>query len=812
MAIAFGHFSSSAFGTSPLTWTHDSTGDTCIFIAIDGDFTADITTITAVTYRGVDITSSLVANTATTHQGANKMGVVLVNLSTAGITPGSGSISITFTGGGNLGGALAASYSGTIDSSLSPIDGSWTTNELIGATPNWSQAFTTSASSSYPIMMTNVVDAALTLSSGSSSTVRGNDSFVSYLIDRGATAASGNMVVNDSSGGHFIVNMVAAIKAGSAGSSGSADGVATVSGVGQDTFAGVGNASGQASASGVTGTVGIAAGAATVSGVATSPSAITISKPSDPTTPSTEIGGFFATSTLTSGVGDIPISGTATSANGYGVEAQFNGGGWFDIGATISGNAYSGTASAQTAGVGNLQVRVKQYPAVTSSTVKIGVGPVVLIQGDSLAVDDNAPPITPGSQPQQFFEYLDTSAKWFRQDNQGPGPIWGYLAIQMVNGLNVPYGWMNTAASGSTLIGHWDANNGGSDADWLASVQKVNDGITAGAVSSVNKVLVMLGPNDVHLDSGITAAAYKTAIGHLDAGNAASIAGAPATHFAMFSDFDPASFGGPTDPTYISRMNNVRGGIVNAYLDSTVAIGANNTGQQYADKTHPETDALSLAISLRFYSDVVIGHHSPFENLIFQSSTTQIVIQLDHAIDNALSSSVAGFSVKVGGSPITLSSQTITGTNPGQITLTASSPFGVGTITVCFASAEDAVGQTIPYYNQTTPTLGPVQMVLEPFFDLQPSSGIAIGAADGAASVAAIGQSLASVVGASTGAAAAAGVAGYTFGVLGQASANAIPASNFGVFGIATVNGIALGGGSLSIVPQLRWRRAVLPM
>src|SRR5262252_1891901 len=106
MAIAFGHFSSSAFGTSPLTWTHDSTGDTCIFISIDGDFTADITTITAVTYRGVDITSSLVANTATAHQAANKQGVILVNLSTAGITPGSGSIAITFTGGGNLGGAL----------------------------------------------------------------------------------------------------------------------------------------------------------------------------------------------------------------------------------------------------------------------------------------------------------------------------------------------------------------------------------------------------------------------------------------------------------------------------------------------------------------------------------------------------------------------------------------------------------------------------------------------------------------------------------------------------------------------------------
>src|SRR4051812_48511169 len=100
--IAFGHYTNKAFGTSPITWTHDSTGDSFLCVVVRGAG-GDVNTISAVTYNGVALTLMAVQS-ATAHVTANRFAIYYLNRA-LGTDAGSHTVSVTWSGGSNLGAA-----------------------------------------------------------------------------------------------------------------------------------------------------------------------------------------------------------------------------------------------------------------------------------------------------------------------------------------------------------------------------------------------------------------------------------------------------------------------------------------------------------------------------------------------------------------------------------------------------------------------------------------------------------------------------------------------------------------------------------
>lgn len=269
-------------------------------------------------------------------------------------------------------------------------------------------------------------------------------------------------------------------------------------------------------------------------------------------------------------------------------------------------------------------------------------------------------------------------------------------------------GIIDAAESGTRILDSWNPDIIGNRLPG-AKTQWINSGSP-----TLNAVICQLGVNDSYQSSISAASAYRDVIQAMQSWIATNLGGAP-LYFNLFADSDPnhAAYGGSL-VTYRTHMDTIRQGILDAIAAGYALQGANLTGQVYADRTHPDSLALA-AIHGRAWYLALYGTAPPrMVGVSLNAAKTVVTVTLDRTLANALSSSVAGFRVTDSGSLATISSAIVTTSR--TVVLTLSAPIA-GTCAVSFASADDAVGVTLPVgATQTLVDASTYQAPLVPFF------------------------------------------------------------------------------------------------
>lgn len=266
-------------------------------------------------------------------------------------------------------------------------------------------------------------------------------------------------------------------------------------------------------------------------------------------------------------------------------------------------------------------------------------------------------------------------------------------------------GIVNSAASGthlgSTAAGGW----GRTPLTLLsgAKTQWVNSGSP-----TISAVLVALGANDVGGDVLHSSSEWAASIATINTQIKADYGSTVPLYFNILADDTP------TGADYRARMDAFRQGVLDAITAGSCLRGANWTGQVYADTTHPDTLALGAEIGRAWYLVLNSGTPAPALSVAaINTAKTVTRITLDRSLGNSISSSVAGFRVMDNGSSVAISSAVVISAQRIDLTHTAIS----GTATVSFASAEDAIGVTIPKgATQTLVDASTYQAPLVPFF------------------------------------------------------------------------------------------------
>lgn len=206
---------------------------------------------------------------------------------------------------------------------------------------------------------------------------------------------------------------------------------------------------------------------------------------------------------------DIDIEGTYTGTP-TAIEASFNGGAYATIDASPSGNAFSGTLSAQAAGQGTLTVRFTNDTGVTDTVANVGIGDVFVVAGQSNALGQgsNARSYSHASLKATKFMQNDAWAECTDHTDSSPGTAAGscypLLATRIMAKTGYPVAFITTATNGTGLVNPstW-TKNGTEYADCVQT-------ITNSGVNGVKAVLWYQGEADA--TNAVTKAAYKTAL------------------------------------------------------------------------------------------------------------------------------------------------------------------------------------------------------------------------------------------------------------------------------------------------------------
>jgi hypothetical protein len=388
---------------------------------------------------------------------------------------------------------------------------------------------------------------------------------------------------------------------------------------------------------------------------------------------------------------NVPLAGTYGDGTPAGLEASWQGGAYTALtGATIAAGAWSATLPSQVKGYGVLAVRWTDDTAVTAS-VYLGVGDVFLVWGDSLTVSG---PTNLGfnGDPMPGFTWYPPGPYWMLDNSSYQ---WATFMEQMAEDLGCPVVVINAGASGSNLISDWQPTQG----QYEAAVTMVEN-------TGVNAVRACLGHcsvNNVQPD-GFSQPSTQDIIDGFAAtaaGFAADLPGAPVTFVSMWADRNPDPFGGVTT-VYRTQSDNIRSGMVQAYAAGTIKRGANMTGTLYSDHVHPtnanETEVAVVgrqwfaALKRVLYETTSVGGPR-VSSVTINAPQTVVSVNFDQDFSTSLDTAVEGFRVMDDGTAVTIASQVVTG--PRRVTLTLDAAI-TGVCTVSFASAEDAVGVTIP--------------------------------------------------------------------------------------------------------------------
>jgi hypothetical protein len=778
-----GNFTTAAF---------DTTGDTWCILCVSA-FSGSTANVTAATYNGHSITGHRHDNAATAHNNAGQGGVYPFAL---GADAGSHTFNIQWTGGNFLD-FIVVSGNGDLDSGV--VDNGFAdTDDVASAGVSTPTPFTPSSNNALPIIFYNVGGLVATISQGSNCTLdqkssldSGVAAFHCPLSTPAGTATSAT--INNTDTGFNLAITFALKPTASAGSVGATTGAGTAAATGASQFSGVGATSGvgTAAATGAStfAAVGSAAGIGSSAGTAAGTHTLTLTNNVTYFTG----GNIYNFKRTIGGTTDVVVAGTYAGGTPTHIEYQLGGSGAYTTVNTesISGGNWSGKILSQSPGDQTLKIRWSNDTA-TNLTTLLSVGDNILVMGDSESTDPGTNNVTPSATP-FHVRYQHNGIEWVDWDStpefqQGQ---WAYYGEQVTSGQSTPVFILNAGASGSSF------------ANWASGQTDLNNAITLAATlfnGGITAVMMCnLGTNDARQSSTLTAAGVKTTIDSICTAIQAVLPGGSAPIFWTPIAQVDANIGGGTLRT---EMDAVRGGLVLSVAGGSCHFGSFLQDLLYSgDNLHPDDNDLA-PIGRRQYLETAdtlystsLGSGPRVTAATIDATKTIVVVSLDRAISNALTSSVVGFQVSDSGAPVTINSQIVTTST--SITLTLATAI-VGTCTVTWTSNNDATGQTVPLRpTETLPTGATVQRPIELIFNQATvPSGTAIGVAVGMSTASAFASAS---VAASLGIGSVSGVGASTAAAVGTAS------------GHATVKGFS-GGVTTAMVPQLRLRRAVLPM
>ncbi len=432
----------------------------------------------------------------------------------------------------------------------------------------------------------------------------------------------------------------------------------------------------------------------------------------------------YQTYQRSSGVANIPITGTYTGGPGtLTIEASFNGGSYATI-ATGSGGNFSGTLSAQAAGQGTLTVRFKNATGISTTVSTVGIGDVFVIAGQSNAVGLLGSLQTySGSLVATAFNGSGSgyAAGAWQQANDPFyvggvfGSLWPLLATLHMADQGVPCAFIETPVGGKPLA------NDGTGNDWYFTKHRPDTGAsgtgygfittqwgraaTGGAVAT----LWYQGENDA--DGGVTEDTYAAALIEFVNNVYADTGSQPLI---------PMQIGG-------SSANTFNRPIALAISDA-VKLGTHLLGMptvyDVTNNLHISSNPEGQTAANRFWAVIKsellggaagAGHGPRVVSCQYNAARTTVTVCFDKVLKTGLTFSTSAWKVTGNGTPDTVTGVAYHSTNTQAVVLTLSGAASLP-IVVAFADIDNPAGLTVPLGpNFTMPDASTINLPAEPF-------------------------------------------------------------------------------------------------
>ena len=227
---------------------------------------------------------------------------------------------------------------------------------------------------------------------------------------------------------------------------------------------------------------------------------------------------------VSTGLANITVAGQFTGAP-TGIQARFNGGAWQTIVASPSGSAYSGTLTNCPTGQGLIEVRFTNDVTVTASRIKVGVGDIYIVGGQSNNSGRAASAVQPVNTNLTACEFSSGNA-WIPlqeattqagsfddltgnpysiRNGQATAGSWFGAVSAYWDAIGVPVAFVPCAV-GSTVISSWQPGTPHTNTAQYYGVMLTR----ANLVGDHRALIFWQGESDA--SSGTTQAAYQTAL------------------------------------------------------------------------------------------------------------------------------------------------------------------------------------------------------------------------------------------------------------------------------------------------------------
>lgn len=387
------------------------------------------------------------------------------------------------------------------------------------------------------------------------------------------------------------------------------------------------------------------------------------------------------------------ISGTYTGSAPSGVQARWSGGSWTSLtSTTIAGGNYVGTLAAQTGGQGTLEVRDTGVPATTASVAYIGVGDVFLVCGQSNSAGELTNYQSYSHATLKAGKYDFSNSAWEELTdpsgaNTARGSVWPLLATRIMAHTSVPVAFVCCAVGGTRLYAspaHW--SSGG--ANYIDTVARV----AASKVNGFKCILFYQGESDAL--EGVSAVNYRTAL--------STFVTDLCTSMGLGDFYAIVALIGSTATATDANLNAIRQGIIYDWINdgAHTKSGPVAHDQLFADGTHWSTDEQANRLADRWWRCILRHGFSGSETArgpVFASAVrvgSQVTVTFTNVMGAGLQAATAtGWDYIWNGTPLTVTSATVTSAT--TIVLTLGSNPATGTETITFASGDNAAGSQL---------------------------------------------------------------------------------------------------------------------
>lgn len=359
-------------------------------------------------------------------------------------------------------------------------------------------------------------------------------------------------------------------------------------------------------------------------------------------------------------------NGTPTAIEWRPMLTASGAGTWATLDGSPTGGAFSQAVSVDgTEWMQGLEVRFSNDTGITATDSLFTVCEVFVAEVDSLA--NGSATNVQNHTPRTYSNLIWRSASGWTV--KGESNHWPNLCDQLSD--DRPIAILNAGQGGANLTGH------------RASDNAVN--VSAAGVGSVNGVLIHGGANDVIGTPELTTATPEDWQAELEA-----IADSYATAYTGCKCY--FSVAGPIGSGELPETNYIREGVLLAAgNNANCEIGSNVWWRQLGDNLHPKSDEDCAEYGKAWWFALRTGATAQpvFSQATHNSAKDQVTLQFDSTLRTGTTLTAALFEVTDDGTPVTISSASVSGPN---VILTLASAMSGSTFTASMGKGLNNTG------------------------------------------------------------------------------------------------------------------------